>query len=452
MIIKALLLVCVSSLVTPVLANGSKVSFARTYGGPSGFEATSIRQTSDSGFIIAGLADNVGVQKQTWLLRLDRSGLLLWQKAYGGVDVSADGSIAGFQGPAAENSVDGGFVIASSTTVSSHVAAWIFKVDSSGNLVWQEMFTGDGAASSRSIDAASDGGYVVVAATVSTNVTFAETRTLVMRLDGNGGVIWQHIYNGSGVTAAPDSVTHTSDGGFVVVGQTFPADPWMLRLDSTGRVVWERVWEAGLGSELKSVQETSDLGLIAAGGLWSFGPYSNNKTMIVLKLDQLGNVTWMKSYGGAGFLAEATAVQQTPDGGYVVVGSRGSFRPFLTSAVLIRLDDHGNILWQKDFETSSQFSIGANAVVQTPNGRLVSAGTMYPTFGTSLGAQAWVTKLNANGKAGGCSSITEASLVATNTSLRMIAFQGTSIDVTSGPISTSYVSESASATASTICN
>src|SRR5947208_4042032 len=259
LIINILVLLAIASLTNPVLATVSKSSFARTYTGPSGFEATSIQQTNDGGFIVAGLADGVGILKQTWLLRLDSAGLILWQKAYGSMDVPADGSMAGFGGPTVKDSPDGEFVVASSTMVSSDVAAWIFKVDASGSLLWQEAFTGDGAAAARSIDAAPDGGYVVVAATIVPNVTFGETRTLVVRLDENGDVMWQHIYNGSGITAAPDSIAHTDDGGFVVVGQTFPADPWMLRLDSTGGVVRERGCQAGMRRHLSMFDQALDV-------------------------------------------------------------------------------------------------------------------------------------------------------------------------------------------------
>ena len=453
LIINILVLLAIASLTNPVLATVSKSSFARTYTGPSGFEATSIQQTNDGGFIVAGLADGVGILKQTWLLRLDSAGLILWQKAYGSMDVAADGSMAGFGGPTVKDSPDGEFVVASSTMVSSDVAAWIFKVDASGSLLWQEAFTGDGAASARSIDAAPDGGYVAVAATIVPNVTFGETRTLVVRLDENGDVMWQHIYNGSGITAAPDSIAHTDDGGFVVVGQTFPADPWMLRLDSTGGVVWERVWEAGVGSELTSVQETSDMGYVAAGFLWSYGQSSVSKNMVVVKLDQEGNLTWMKTYGADDLWTSGVSIQETSNGGYIVVGNTGSLRPFLASAVVIRLDSSGNILWQKNFDTSSQFNIGAYAVVETPNGKFVIAGTItiYSTPFVFQTAQAWILKLNGNGQAAGCGLASDGSLVGTNSDLKMVAFASTAVGVTSAPIVTVSAPESTSAIATSVC-
>ena len=445
-IISILAMLALALLAAPVSASASHSSFARTYTGPSSFEATSIQEQHDGGFIVAGFAGGVRFLKQTWLLRLDNSGLILWQKAYGSVDVTADGSIAGFRGPTVRNSPDGGFVIASSTMASSHVAAWIFKVDASGSLVWQEVFTGDGAASARSIDVASNGGYVAVAATISTNVTFPETRTLVTRFDENGSLLWQFVYDGSGVTAAPDSIAHADDGGFVVVGQTFPADPWMLRLDSAGGVVWERLWEAGVGSELTSVQQTSDMGFVAVGALWSYGPSSASKNVLVVKLDSEGSVTWMKSYGLGGLWASASSIQQTSNGNFIVVGGVGSFRPFLASAVIIRLDSSGNILWEKSFDTSSQFAIGASSMVQTPNGKFVVSGTIFAQT-----AQAWILKLNGNGRAGGCDSVTDESLVAANPNLRIIAFSGKAINVTSEPVPTFYLPESTSPVASTVC-
>ena len=453
LIINILVLLAIASLTNPVLASVSKSSFARIYTSPSGFESTSIQATNDGGFIVAGLADSVGLLKQTWLLRLDSNGLIVWQKAYGSIDVAADGSIAGLGRPTVKDSQDGGFLVATSTMVSSHVAAWIFKVDASGSLVWQEAFTGDGAASARSIDAASDGGYAAVAATISTSVTFPETRTLVMRFDESGGVIWQQVYNGSGITAAPNSIAHTDDGGFVVVGQTFPANPWMLRLDSAGGVVWERLWQAGTGSELTSVQQTSDMGYVAAGFLWSYGQSSVSKNMVVVKLDQEGNLTWMKTYGADGLWTSGVSIQETSNGGYIVVGNTGSFRPFFENAVVIRLDSSGNILWQKNFDTSSQFNIGAYAVVETSNGKFVIAGTItiYSPLGGFQTAQAWILKLNGNGQAAGCGLASDGSLVGTNSDLKMVAFAGTAVGVTSAPVVTVSAPESTSAIATSVC-
>lgn len=453
LIINILLLLALAPVANPVFASESKSSFARTYTGPSGFEATSIQKANDDGFIVAGFANSIGHLRQTWLLRLDGAGFILWENAYGSMDVTADGSMAGFGGPTVKDSPDNGFVVASSVMVSSHVAAWIFKVDASGSLLWQEAFTGDGAASGRSIDSAADGGYVAVAATISTSVTFPETRALVIRFDGNGGVIWQQVYNGSGITAAPDSIARTNDGGFVVVGQTFPADPWMIRLDSTGTVVWERVWEAGVGSELTSVQETSDMGFVVAGYLWSYGQSSVSKNMVVLKLDQAGNLTWMKTYGAGGLWTSAASVQQTSNGGYVVGGSATSFRPLIQSALVIRLDGSGNILWQKNYDTT-QFGIGATTVTQTFNGKFVVAGffIMFSRIGIIQSVQAWILTLNSNGQVAGCSLASDASLVATNTDLKMVAFAGTAIDVTAGPILTVSTPESTSAIASSVCH
>src|SRR6266571_5178735 len=117
LIINILVLLAIASLTNPVLATVSKSSFARTYTGPSGFEATSIQTTNDGGFIVAGLADSIGLLKQTWLLRVDSNGLIVWQKAYGNMDVTADGSIAGLGRPTVKDSPDGGFVVASSTMV-----------------------------------------------------------------------------------------------------------------------------------------------------------------------------------------------------------------------------------------------------------------------------------------------------------------------------------------------
>jgi hypothetical protein len=160
----------------------------------------------------------------------------------------------------------------------------------------------------------------------------------------------------------------------------------------------------------------------------------------------------MKTYGAGGFWTSAAYVQQTSNSGYVVVGVAASFQPLTQSAIMIRLDGSGNILWQKNFDTS-QFVIQAATVVQIPNGKFVVAGTttIYSTLGVFETAQAWILKLNGNGQAGGCGLASDASLIATNTDLKMVAFAGAAIDVTSAPVLTAYAPEFALAVASTLC-
>lgn len=116
-----ILLLAVQFIATPVWAAGGTGSFARTFGSfARTFEATSIQQTADGGFIVAGFNSSVGSSQQTWLLRLDRTGAIIWQMAY-----CSPGFVPFLvpTGPKAKPTPDGGFIVVTSKEVSPSTMA-----------------------------------------------------------------------------------------------------------------------------------------------------------------------------------------------------------------------------------------------------------------------------------------------------------------------------------------
>src|SRR6185503_1334012 len=100
--------------------------------------------------------------------------------------------------------------------------------------------------------------------------------------------------------------------------------------------------ESGASGYIISVQQTSEGGYVVAGETDSFGTGGD---FWLLKLDSDGNIEWEKAYGGTEFDI-AYSVQQTSDGGYIAAGSTLSFGSGL-DAWLLKLDSDGNIEWEK---------------------------------------------------------------------------------------------------------
>lgn len=183
---------------------------------------------------------------------------------------------------------------------------------------------------------------------------------------------WSKTFGG-GDSESAYSVKQTSDGGYIMAGETssyrvgrWPGhwDAWLIKTDSKGNETWNKTF-GGIGENFAySVQQTSDGGYIFAGTTDSYGAGGFDAWLV--KTDARGNEDWNKTFGGPG-REIARIVQQTSDGGYMLSGTT---RPDsgIANTMLIKTDAKGNKLWSKIFKgTSSDFSYSAR---QTPEGYL----------------------------------------------------------------------------------
>jgi hypothetical protein len=135
---------------------------------------------------------------------------------------------------------------------------------------------------------------------------------------------WFKTFGGSGSDWG-SSVQQTSDGGFIIVGRTWSfgaglADVWLIKTDASGNREWDRTFGGGDRDVGLSVQQTSDGGFIIVGWTESFGAGD----VWLIKTDANGNKLWDRTFGGSGS-DWGSSVQQTSDGGFIIVGYTESF-------------------------------------------------------------------------------------------------------------------------------
>ena len=153
--------------------------WAQTYGCSGTDYACSIQQTSDGGFIVAGSTDSFGAGKADfWVLKLDESGNALWQKTYGGTDYDYASSI--------QQTPDGGYIVAGETESfgAGRADLWVLKLDESGNALWQKTYGGTDYDNAYSIQQTLDGGYIMAGYTGSFGAGSADF--WVLKLDSSG--------------------------------------------------------------------------------------------------------------------------------------------------------------------------------------------------------------------------------------------------------------------------
>lgn len=208
------------------------VQWQKTFGGSGYDEAHSIRKTADGGYVIAGKTSSFGAGgEDAWVLKLAGDGTVQWQKAVGGGLADSAKSI--------RETSDGGFVTAGVTWSSGAGGeALIVKLDSGGTVQWQKTYGGSGYDEFNSIQQAGDGGLIAAGMTGSFGAGNGDL--WVVRFDATGNVLWQKTYGGS-LAEWSNAVYPASDSGFVVAGSTWSSgatfyDAWVLKLDSSGAV------------------------------------------------------------------------------------------------------------------------------------------------------------------------------------------------------------------------
>jgi len=370
------------------IENTHYTGWQKTYGGSGDDRAYSIQQTTDGGYIIAGKTGDF-YSGDVYIIKLDKDGNKMWEKTFGG---SGDDGAYSIQ-----QTTDGGYIVAGWTN-SFGAGNWdiyVIKLDANGNMVWEKTYGGNDYDLAYSIQQTTDGGYIVAGWTNSFGA--GESDFYIIKPDENGNKVWEKTYGGNDYDLAY-SIQQTTDGGYIVAGWTnsFGAGNWdiyVIKLDENGNKVWEKTYGGGGDDLAYSIQQTTDGGYIIAGGTNSFG--AGDCDVYVLKLDEDGNMIWEDTFGGSNDDL-ANSIQQTKDGGYIVAGEKKSFGAGDRDVYIIKLDENGNMVWEKTYGGSGDDS--ANSIQQTKDGGYIVAG-----YTESFGAGGWdvyIIKMDAEGNTG----------------------------------------------------
>ena len=413
---------------TASLRCDAQITFQKTYGGAGDDNGYSVQQTTDDGYIICGQINNSAADDDVYLIRLDSAGNQMWAKSCGGtgwesgssVKQTTDGGFiiggwgyGGFYlfkadnngnhiwskvfgrpwedyGTSVKQTTDGGYIFTGGTRNSDayNDDIYLIKTDSIGNVVWRKIYGGSYHEYGDCVIQASDGGYAIIGYSSSFGIGSGDV--YLIKTDGNGNISWSKTYGGIGQDRG-ESILQTSDGGYIIAGYTMdnvgtggPYHVYLIKTDSIGNLMWSKTYR-GTGSEYGySIAQTTDGGFIITGTTTSFG--SGSADVYLIRTDSTGNLLWSKTYGGAD-IEQGFSVCQTNDGGYVMTGytrSFGTVAPF-GDLYIIKTDSLGNSCGNQS---------AALTIVTAPITQVTSPITPVASNGTT---SVPVTILNNNG-------------------------------------------------------
>jgi hypothetical protein len=291
-------------------ANGN-LQWTKTIGGPESEEGNSLIQTSDGGYAIAGFTKSFGTgELDVYLVKLDANGNLQWTKTIGGKKEDVGTSII--------QTSDGGYAIAGSTR-SFGAGEWdvyLVKLDANGNLQWTKTIGGKKEDVGTSLIQTSDGGYAIAGSTRSFGA--GEADVYVVKLDARGNLQWTKTIGGPKGDWG-FSLIQASDGGYAITGITSSdelaayfgpaeADVYVVKLDATGNLQWTKTIGGPEHDRGLSLIQISDGGYAIAGSTQSFG--AGEWDIYVVKLDKNGHaccaISQTPQVGSGGTLGSPT--------------------------------------------------------------------------------------------------------------------------------------------------
>jgi len=304
----------------------------KTFGGSGDEEAESVQQTSDGGYIIAGWTESYGSGvKDVWLIKTDSLGNQQWNKLFGGSNDDAATSV--------RQTADGGYIIAGYTFSfgSGSADAWLIKTDASGNQEWNKPYGGFISDGAYCVKQTTDGGYIFTGWTWSYGPSLGNV--WLVKTDDQGNQQWSNTFGGSDVDRGY-GVFQTYDGGYIVTGYTASLgagldDMYLIKTDSSGNEQWSQTY-GGTGRDYGNfVVQTLSGGYIVFGYTLSYG--AGGEDVWLVKTDSAGSKIWDQTYGGS-YSDVGYSGQQTLDGGYIVTGHTLSYGAGVHDVWLIKIE------------------------------------------------------------------------------------------------------------------
>jgi len=368
--------------VLTVLSIQGQTNFQKTYGGTGNDFGHSVQQTTDGGYILFGQTSSFGNgQQDMYLVKTDNQGYLLWYKTYGGASWEFGISV--------QQTTDGGYILCGAYSGLDNDSLALIKTDVNGNEVWNKKYSGSiNKDVGQFVRETADGGFIAVGFTGS---GYAEDIYL-LKTDINGNEQWNKVYNSTGSELGV-GVRQTSDGGYAIIGQTDSKgnggkDLYLIKTNSIGDTIWTKTYGTPSDEIGRSLYITSDGGFILLGFQDSAGG-----NVYLIKTDLSGNEQWSKYYGGSGWDI-GHSVQQTTDDGYILAGRKENTTSGTNDMYCIKTNNSGTIQWENTYPKGIMSD--ANSVQQTSDGGYILLGTTTDTTG-GINADMYLVKINSLG-------------------------------------------------------
>jgi len=310
---------CRLNLFLAKISSAGRVSWMNTVGGAYWDLGSSVAPTLDRGYIVTGATCSFGAGcDDLFLAKFNSSGDLIWAKTVGGTERDFGNSVV--------LTSDGGYIVTGATYIilgAGDYDLFLVKFNSSGDLIWAKTVGGTYGEWGNSVVQTSDGGYVVTGTTDGFGAGGDDL--FLCKFNSSGDLTWAKTV-GRAMYERGRSVEQASDGGYIVTGETWSfgtggSDLFLVKFNSSGDLTWAKTVGGTYNDRGNSVALTYDGGYVVTG---ETGSFSASSDLFLVKFNSSGDLAWAKTVGEA---SDDTgySVILTSDGGYIVTGMTESY-------------------------------------------------------------------------------------------------------------------------------
>jgi len=348
--------------------------WSRTFGGDNYDVCSSLIQTADGGFALAGYTNSFGVRGYDfWLVLADENGDSLWSRTFGGMGAFDYHDIC----YSMIQMADGGFALAGFTQPlgAGHEDFWLLKVAENGDSLWSRIFDWSGYDRVYSLIQTDAGEFALAGWSHDYDNNWYNFRLVLT--DENGDSLWTRSHGGRGDDGCT-SLIQTVDGGFALAGWKRLADYdfYLVRVDENGDSLWSHTYGGDGDDVCGCIIQLEDEGFLLAGKSNSFS--AGDFDFWLVRTDENGDSLWSRTFGGELTDICYSAIQ-TADGGYALAGYTNSFGAGGYDMWLVKTNADGDSLWSLSF--GGELLDECYSVIQVDDGGYALAG-----FTASFGA------------------------------------------------------------------
>jgi len=332
-----------------------------------GGSCTSVKQTIDRGYVLAGNNFPQPDEYRWWMIKTDSSGHILWS------NIGGWGRCYSIETTSEDNYIFVG---------EQDHGIFLLCTSSEGNTLWTKSYGDGDGIHGNFIEKTNDDGFIIL----GLKWIASQDAIFLFKINSVGDTLWTKTYGGAYHYSICKTIEvhQTSDDGYIIGGYSDQNGlAWIIKTDSIGDTLWTRKF---YGININSIAQTMDDGFIITG--------EKDGKIKLLKTNALGIITWQKTIGGSTNTSAAFCIQQLEDQTFILAGT-SSNAITENDVYVIKTDSQGEKIWDKRIHLGLDDGYPEEAMYinQTTDGGYIVTGSYYRGRCGLIG-DLWLIKLS----------------------------------------------------------